>query len=359
MKNTDKLNLDDIDFDSALGGMDDDAPDGMTIPVDDEVEDNIEDVVEETEASEEETEENNDEAADETTDEETDDDETSNDVDTVVGEIRKKLGFEIDGDFDDTPDGLLELTKAAASKVADEQLDELFKAMPDVEQYLKYRLQGGDSAKFFNTFYGDVDYGSLDLQEEDTVTQEHLVRQAMELKGFEREDIEESVQEFKNSGLLHSQASKALKGLAKHQVREQGRLIEEQERAAAQAQAQSADYWKEVETTLQGSSEFRGIPVSEKEKRDLLEYLSKPVQDGLSAFQIALNQAPVDVYLAIASLMKKDFNIDGIVSRKAKTQQAQTLKEKLSKSKESLKSRAQKPKGIVDKPDFDSLELSL
>jgi hypothetical protein len=181
----------------------------------------------------------------------------------------------------------------------------------------------------------------------------------MALKGFESDDIQESIQEFKNSGLLHSQASKALKGLTKHQATQRQQLVEQQEREALDSVERNKTYWASVQKTLTDSNEFRGIPISEKEKSEMLQYLSQPVKDGLSAFQVAMNEAPVDVVLAIAALMKRNFNLDGLVTRKAKTEQAKGLREQLSKNRERAASKASRAKGTVEKPDFASLDLSL
>jgi len=362
MAKNDKLNLDDIDFDAALGVETEEAPQGLEL---DNLDGTKDDGQQADTATDEET--KTDESG------ETQDDSGTNDaadgeadttVDdgeelTLVAEIRGALGFEIEGDFEDTPEGLVNLAKAAASRVAQEQLDELFGALPDVQQYLQFRLNGGDSAQFFNTFYGDVNYSELKLEEQDSVTQEHLVRQAMILKGFEPEDVTESIQEFKNSGILYSQAQKAQKGLAKHQQREQARLVQEQERAAQEAQQQAETFWRTANETVQKSNELRGIPISEKDKKELIDYVSRPIKDGMSAFQVAMNEAPMDVYLAIAALMKRDFDLTGLVSRKAKTEQAKSLRERLSKGNEKLRSKPEGKKGVVDKPDFDTLDLTI
>lgn len=372
-----KLNLDDIDFDAAMGVEFEDAPEDLKLDTlgdeKDDVQPSPEDNVEDSEDDDSEDTEDDESTDDkeakskEGSDDDQEDDEDSDDDDEnegdelppLINEVRNLLGIDIDDEFEDTTEGLVELTKKAASKMADTQLDELFEALPDVEQYLKYRLQGGDSAQFFSTFYGNVDYETTEVKEDDVNLQEHLVRQAMELKGFETDDIKKSVEEFKNTGILHSQAQMARKGLAKYQQREQTRLLEEQERTAAEAQQQTQKFWDEVSTTIQESRELHGIPISEKDKKELLNYVARPGKNGLSEFQVAMNEAPTDVYLAIAALMKRNFDLSGLVSRKASTKQAQDLRNRLSKTKQTLRSKDQKSKGNVKEPDFESLDLSI
>ncbi len=181
----------------------------------------------------------------------------------------------------------------------------------------------------------------------------------MVLKGFDAGDVTESISEFKNSGLLHSQATKALKGLSKHQAAEQIALVEHQEREANDAAVKQDEYWKGVQASIQSNSDFRGIPISEKEKTELYAYVSQPGKDGLSQFQHAMQEAPNEVFLAIASLLKRDFNLDGIVARKASSSNAASLRERLSKNKERTTSSVKKKSGHVDNPDFASLDLDI
>lgn len=378
-KKQDKLNLDDIDFDAAFNPEEDGSP---RLPLDDD-DDNKnddqppkgEDVDTDDESDDDDSEDENlddDDSSDESDkvkddkdnkdkkdDDDDDDDEDSDELPPLVDEVKGLLGFDIEDEFEDTPEGLVELTKSAATKMADTQLKELFDAMPDVEQYMQFRLQGGDSSQFFETFYGETDYSTTQVKEDDIAMQEHLVRRAMELKGIDQEDIKTSVEEFKNTGILQSQAEIARRGLVKYQSREKERLLQEQQKQAEEVQKQTDAYWTEVTETIQKSNELRGIPISEKDKKELMDYVSKPVRDGMSAFQIAMNEAPTDVYLAIAALLKRDFNLDGIVSRKASSLKANNLRERMSKSKEKLKSKGERSKGRVDNPSFDALDLSI
>jgi len=375
-KKQDKLNLDDIDFDAAFNPEEDGTP---RLPLDDDDDRKTDDQPPKGEEVDNDDDSDDDDGEDESLDDDDssdesnkvkddknkgddddeDDEEGSDELPPLVDEVRGLLGFDIEDEFEDTPEGLVELTKRAATKMADTQLKELFDAMPDVEQYMQFRLQGGDSAQFFETFYGETDYETTQVKEDDIAMQEHLVRRAMELKGFEQEDIKTSVEEFKNTGILQSQAEMARKGLVKYQSREKERLLKEQERQAQEVQKQTEAYWTEVTETIQKSNELRGIPISEKDKKELMDYVSKPVRDGMSAFQVAMNEAPTDVYLAIAALLKRDFNLDGIVSRKASSLKANNLRERMSKSKDKLKSKGQQTKGRVDNPSFDALDLSI
>jgi hypothetical protein len=57
--------------------------------------------------------------------------------------------------------------------------------------------------------------------------------------------------------------------------------------------------------------------------------------------------------------MKRDFDLSGIVSRKAKTETAKTLRDRLNKGKDKLRTKAEGRKGVVANPSFDALDLTI
>jgi len=70
---------------------------------------------------------------------------------SVVSEIMSKLGYEVEGDFEDSTEGIIELTKAASEKIAEETLDAIFSNHPTVKQHLDFVMAGGDPNKFMAT----------------------------------------------------------------------------------------------------------------------------------------------------------------------------------------------------------------
>ena len=150
-----KIALDDIMFDDILdGGV-------ATEPVDAGLE--VEEEVAEPEVSEDETLNDLEEGKEEYGDEDSDDEyeapekketQTVEDTgeesasNTVVGDILERLGYDTENEYDDTTDGLLQLTQDVGSQIAEDQLDQLFEKFPLVKNHLQYVLSGGDSQQF-------------------------------------------------------------------------------------------------------------------------------------------------------------------------------------------------------------------
>jgi len=277
----------------------------------------------------------------------------------LVNELIQRLGLETEETFEDSVEGLVGLAREAAGQLAEQQLSTLFTEYPDLELYTQYRLNGGASESFFETMYPSEDYSTLTIGEDDTQLQERLVRKALVAMGQEEEDINSAIAEFKASDILHSQAQRSLKGLVKHQGVEKERLVKDQATIAAQEAKDQEAYLKTVETTIKEAADFRGVVVSEKDKAEFHAYVSNPVKNGQSQFQLDMEEAPTDVYLAIAALMRNGFDLSGVVTRRARTLEAEKLRDRLKKNQEKLRSQSDDDKGRKLEVNPEDLDLQL
>ncbi len=283
------------------------------------------------------------------------------DDDSVVGELAERFGIDTSKTtFEESIDGIVELTKAASEQLADQQLEALWKELPDVQQFAQFRLQGGKAEQFFETFFPQQDYSKLEVKEDNTTLQEQLIRTNLQLLGREDQDVTDTIDEFKTSGILHSQSQRALKDLAKHQVGEKERIIKERNEAALVATASQEDYLKEMKGAIKEAKDFKGFVITENDKDSLYDYVSTEIDNGQSQFQKDMEGAELEVYLAIAMLMRKGFNLDGLVSRRAATKNAQTLRDRLAKKQEKVRADEEKKKSEnVTDVNVEDIDFSL
>ena len=61
------------------------------------------------------------------------------------------LGFEMEHEYGDTVEGLAEYVKDMAQEVAEDQIEDLFRQFPEVQQHLDYVLAGGESGRSLTT----------------------------------------------------------------------------------------------------------------------------------------------------------------------------------------------------------------
>ena len=357
-----KIALDDIMFDDILdGGV-------ATEPIDAglEIED---DVVEESESEiESELTDNTEEPAeeeqlkDEVEDEVEDDTAKDSNIEsnTVVGDILEKLGYDTENEYDDTTEGLLQLTQDVGSQMAEDQLDQLFEKFPLVKNHLQYVLSGGDSQQFMKAYDPNNDYSKMDVSEGDIGSQRAVLSDYFKAKGHDSEFIEEILEDYQDSGKLFTKATRAKDALAQSQAKEREQLLEGQKSQQAETSKKQKEFWNGVYDTIENSNEFAGLTVPKREKSKFFGYISNPVNsNGQTQRDIDHGSAEMEVKLAIDYLMFKGFKLDDIIKTKAKTSNAKSLRDKISKNEEKIRSAKKTTRrsrgGSVD---LDNLDLN-
>ena len=361
MDSKEKIQLDDITFDDVIAGdgVDTVAIDEIDKPVEEVKEEKptneLDDIEDEVEEKEEEVEEK--EEVEETSD---DDVETSEETqDTVVSEVLSKLGYEVNEEYADTADGLAQMTKDIASEIADDRIDEVLEAFPLVKEHLQYVLNGGQSQDFMQAYDPNLDYNKIEIAEDDIRSQQAVLSDYFTTKGHDREFIKEMLEDYADSGKLHTKAEAARQALGKVQSQQKEQLVERQKEQMAEQHRQQQEFWNGVSDTIQNSSEFAGLQVPEKEKSKFFNYISRPVnKDGYTQRDLDHVEADMETKLAIDYLMYKGFNLNDIINTKAKTKATKSLRDKISKNEDRVKNARRKSR-VSKNVDLDNLDLSI
>ena len=280
--------------------------------------------------------------------------------DTVVSQVLSKLGYEVDDAYEDTTEGLVNLTKDVGAQIAEEQLDALFQRYPLIRNHLDYVMNGGDSQNFMTMYDPRSDYSKVNLNKDDVQLQKYVLGEYFKTKGHDKSFVEDLLEDYEDSGKLHTKATQAQKALVEAQQKQRAAALEQQKQQQVQARKEQKQFWDDVYNTIDESQDFKGIVVPEREKKKFFNYLSKPVtKEGYTQRDIDHSESKMDVKLAIDYLMFKGFNLDTIIDKKARTKSVKTLKDKIRGHKESLKS-AKGARRTSSKPvDIDDLDLSL
>lgn len=362
MDNNEKIQLDDITLDDVISG------DGVeTISNEEPVvtEEKVEEVSQETKEVEEDLPEEVETDTEEVKEEEIVEDEKKSDEDvedkpdTVVSEILTKLGYETDSKYDDTSEGLANMTVDVASQMAGEKVDEVLKKFPMVKQHLEYVLSGGQSQDFMQAHDPNLDYEKVKFEEDDHRSQKAVLSDYFTLKGHDKEFVKEMVQDYEDNGKLFKKAEAAKQALAKAQGEHRGQLMEKQNAQRKEQQTQMTDFWNGVADTIQNSEEFSGITVPDREKEGFFNYLSAPVnQQGMTKRDVDHQEAPLETKLAIDYLMFKGFNLDKLINTKARTKSVRSLRDRIGQNEEHVKS-ARRSTRRSKSVDLDDLDLTI
>lgn len=284
--------------------------------------------------------------------------EDSDEPGSVASSIAKALGYELENEYADTEEGLVEFTKDIAQNIAEDQLNELFQQFPLVQKHLDFVLAGGDSEKFFQAYNPNMDYSQYEIDQNDSRTQKAFVSEYFKTKGHDEEFIKDMLEDYEDSGKLYDKAIVAQKQLAAIQSREREQIVEQQKREREEQERQQEEFWENVAATIDQGKEFAGIRIPEKEKAKFFDYISAPVdKTGRTRRDMDYANSDLDVKLAIDYLMYKGMNLQDIITTKAKTESAKNLREKIQFNEEKIKNYGKIEKNKAKKFDPDQLDM--
>ena len=197
---------------------------------------------------------------------------------SIISTLKERLGYDVEGEFEDDYDGIAGLTKAMAEKIAEEQFASVFQSFPDIQEYLNYRVSGGDPDKFFKVAAKEIDFGKLQLSKEDKGMQRKVVENFMQMQGFEPEEISETIQDYEDAGLLLKNSERAVKKLAAHQIKEKESLVKKQQEQAQENARQTQETWGQIGTII-NKGRLRDFTIPESDKKRFYSWMATPVDN--------------------------------------------------------------------------------
>jgi hypothetical protein len=278
---------------------------------------------------------------------------------TVVAGVLDRLGYKVDREYEDTEEGLVELTKDVGSQLAQEHMKQLMDEFPMVRQHLEYVMAGGESQNFMNKFDPRADYSKIALNKDDLSMQKMLVGNYFKMKGHDDAFIKDILEDYQDGGKLLGKAELAQKALVNAQRHERNEMLKRQQMQAQQARQEQRQFWDGVYDTINKSTEFSGISVPERDKKKFFKYVSAPInQQGNTQRDLDHGNATLETKLAIDYLMFKGFKLDDIIKAKVGTAKAKDLKSRITKHQEKVKS-AKGPARRNTGFDIEDLDLTV
>lgn len=358
------LSPEDIDMGAMYGseGVEEDTEGLHEVPADDstsedetsqEEETPDEDDTQDDEDLEDQTEEESseDEDVEDQTDEEEESDEDEEEEEEeevrVIDAIAEAEGYEDieTEDLTDDLDGIRELTDRISERKAQSHLESVSEVDPELGEALRFIQAGGSLQEFADTYYNTTDYSSIDVEEASDQQKRDLVRDKLENVDnteYSEEEINEILNDYEETGLLDKWAKRAKDKLSKIQEKRKNELVDQQEQQLEDRKEEIQNYWQEVQETVEESNQFAGIQIPESEKKDFFEFISEPVNEqGMSQRDMVIQEAPLEVSLAIDYMLYKDFNLSDIIERHAATKKAEDVESSLSKIRKQINGKTE------------------
>ena len=276
----------------------------------------------------------------------------------VTDQISEALGVDLESEYADTVEGLTDYVRDMSVEVAETQLQELFSKYPEVQEHLDYVQSGGKSSKFFETYNPQSDYSNIEMRDSDVSLQRAMLGEYFQSKGHDNEFINDILLDYQESGKLFSKAQVAQGHLVEAQETSREAEMHRQNQAYEDAQNQETQFWEGVAHTIESGNEFAGISIPDRDKQDFFDYISQPIDNnGTTQRDIDYRDADMDIKLAVDYLMYSGFNLEDIISTKARTKSVESLRGRIQSNERTIKS-ARKAQRRDTSFDSDNLDIT-
>jgi len=269
----------------------------------------------------------------------------------IITEIKNHFGYDVEGEFEEDIEGLKKLTTEVAKKIALDEFNQVFSAYPDVAEYMQFRLNGGNPDKFFE-YAKDPDYSNIELDESNESQSKEVIRMFFEKQGFSEEEINDTILDYEDTGILAKQAKKVLPKLKELQIKEKETLLKQQEAQRQKELEEAKIYWEGIRSTID-SGRVKNINIPESDKKRFFEWLAIPKESNRSQRDIDRERMSPEDMLALEYLFYKKLDISKLVVSKQNTQETERLKSLLKSKGNSIKqSTGNKTKSVGKLEDY-------
>jgi hypothetical protein len=205
-------------------------------------------------------------------------------------------------------------------------------ASDEVEAYDEYVRNGGSLKDFYREVYsGKLDVNTVDIEKE--YDQRAVVRENLLNQGYKEDKIKKMISRYEESETLKEEAEDAVELLKEFNQKKAESLLVSQKNEAAQIRKQQQKFFEDVNTTIKSISDIKGFPISEKEKRELLQYAFNPEEDGLSKYQKDYKSDVMNILESAWLAKNRDKNLaittSDDASKKGSSDAYKTLRDKL------------------------------
>ena len=254
-------------------------------------------------------------------------------------------------------DKLYELQEEEYEKEVDERintwaskdLDE------DAKEFIKFKRNGGNTEDFFKTYQSSSELPIGDI--EDETHQDRVIRYKLKKEGWEEDDIEDNLAYLTDNGKKGRIAKKYYEDVELEDKTNKKEILRQAEESKKEGLNKEVEFKSNIKNILETTNDVKGIKVSDKEKADLFNFLTKKTYKTesnrtLTGFQKKLGdvfQDPNKMVL-LAKLVNNDFDMSDFEKKVItnKTKQIKTNLEQRKNTKTNTFGSSVRGKSVAD-----------
>lgn len=200
-------------------------------------------------------------------------------------------------------------------------------ADPRIEQLDAYVRNGGSFDDFYNGLSQEIQYDSLDLENESN--QKMAVREYLSMQGYNDTQINAKLERYEDADMLEDEAKDAverLKTIKQQQI--QAEQNAQQQRYEQQRQ-QVIEFSNNLTNSISNLTDIRGVKVPREDKAKLLDYITRVDENGLTQYQKDFNANLIDNLIESAYFTMRGDSLINSAKKEGTTDAATKLRKML------------------------------
>jgi hypothetical protein len=224
------------------------------------------------------------------------------------------------------PENIKDLVKHMQS-IIDENSQPKY-ASDEIKELDEFVKNGGRLSNFYEKVYNsDIDdVDKLDLTKKEN--QKAIIKENLRNKGYSEQRIDKQISRYEDNDVLEDEANDSIPEVKEFREKTRKELLEYQKIQSDQQVREQLSFVRNVEKIVKDVDNIRGISISDKEKRELLEYIFKPERDGSTKYQKEYNDS-LNNLVESAYFTKNRNTIVKEIQKKASSDAVKNLKLKL------------------------------
>jgi len=220
----------------------------------------------------------------------------------------------------------------------------------EVKDYDEFVKNGGSLKEFYNEIYsGKLDTEAIDIEKE--YDQRAIVRENLLNQGYKEDRVKKMISRYEESETLKEEAEDALEMVVDANKAKAQSLLVEQKNYADEVKKQQQKFYRDVNNTIKDMSNIRGLPITDKQKRELLQYAFNPEEDGLSKYQKDYRSDVTNILESAYFAMNRKQKIADDAGKTRSSDAYKTLRDR-------IKAKGSKQDKITDDQKDDKLDRS-
>jgi len=246
------------------------------------------------------------------------------------------LDFDDEKEYDfDSEEGLKELISETVEKRSAAAISTYKDNLGEEAKQLLEVLEKGGTVDDFQKLNQQIDFKDIPLEDKNgnayEKNQMYLIEDWMKVQNYDKEEIEETINDYVEGGLLKKQAAIAQKKLAQWQEKENKALLAQKEQEQAEAQRIAEEQATNFKESVIATREISGFKVTEAKAKKLYDFITAKDKDGKSEFD---KRDTPENRLLYAYFAMEGFDKEKL-SKEIASKQAKSLKRKLSRFSDS------------------------